>query len=1003
MPTRDELYLAYRHAKATIFFERRGVGLLDLARFERDLPSRLDALATTLSENDGWFDGLPSGHLWITPKRLRSPDPDLFCSDATNVTRIGPVRTSADLDVQVRYIPSPECAIVEVLFLWRFGPVLQSLLSLNAIGYRLDLRHDRLIPTRRWLFEYWPRRYEEFRRAPIDAALRELTKNGAVLVLSADLADFYDTIDPAFLLSRDFVGELQSSHHEIDLTEYHRAASSLLRLYTHFRRLAVHRTGLQWETGIPIGCLTSRLVANLALATLDRSIEDREQTRCYRRYVDDFVIVASTDDSDPGDLDHVISTYIPHIEVTTGVFQFKSNELLRHGSKLTIQKAKCRAHHLIGTPGRDFLLAIRNDFGRLVSEGRAFLDPSVLAESTFQNIVRAGALGRPLTVLRDVDRPQLEHFALSTRLRTLERVSVLVDNEQAGNLVQSALTEVLRFLEGDGNWVEHLEAALRMLRLAIRAGDWKDARRLIAYMDALWGDTRRLRDSAQRLYHRGREIRNSLAWVALRNYLHTRRIEAICSVLRPPKHGLTELQKWLGSDGVIERTRVVRWQAFVRRARLLAATDLRAFDREDDAFGPNRYDTHPGNTEFGHDDAALNQRLNDVRQFVDICNTRRDLPWAIGAYSLFLCTRPPSYFDVARRWLYRSESTGFRSDIFEQLLRVVNAIRGTRYADPVGGVIDERTVRIPYGPPDSQRSVGDPRLILGNLVSTPDGFRGSASPVNGSTVGRPVLTVARLRGVAHIIDATSRLARREPARRNLLVLPELSLPRAWLRPIANYVARWELFSLIAGLEYLHHPTRPWVVNQVWITMPGSWQTAAAWPWTKVHPARIEAEQLREHDVRFPPAPGGMSLRRAVVDSPYGLVSVLICSELIEAARISDLVGRVELVAVPSWNQDTASYDHLIQSAGVQLNAIIAVANNGEFSDCRAWAPMTDRWRRDLCRLIERDEDDIVFADIPLASLRAFRRTALSGLRRATAVGRTEERPEWRPLPPYWPS
>ena len=125
--------------------------------------------------------------------------------------------------------------------------------------------------------------------------------------------------------------------------------------------------------------------------------------------------------------------------------------------------------------------------------------------------------------------------------------------------------------------------------------------------------------------------------------------------------------------------------------------------------------------------------------------------------------------------------------------------------------------------------------------------------------------------------------------------------------------------------------------------------------------------------------------------------------MIEAARISDLVGRVELVAVPSWNQDTASYDHLIQSAGVQLNAIIAVANNGEFSDCRAWAPMTDRWRRDLCRLIERDEDDIVFADIPLASLRAFRRTALSGLRRATAVGRTEERPEWRPLPPYWPS
>lgn len=431
MPTPDELFLAYRQAKTTLFFERRGVGLLDLARFERHLPNRLDALATALSPNNTWFDNLPPGNLWITPKKLRSPHPDLFRPDAPNVTRIGPLRPSADLDVQVRYIPSPECAIVEVLFLWEFGPALESLLSRNAIGYRLDLRHNRLIPTRRWLFEYWPRRYEEFRTAPIDAALRAIRKNGAALVLSADLADFYDTIDPSFLISPAFLQELHSSLHEVDLPAYQRAASSLLRLYSTFRHLAARRTGLPWPTGIPIGCLTSRLVANLALTTLDRAIERHPGTRCYRRYVDDFVIVARTDDSDPGDLDRVITTYIPHVTVQAGAFQLKGHELLRHGSKLTIQRAKCRAHHLIGTPGRDFLLAIRNDFGRLVSERRAFLDPSVLSESTFQNLVRVGAPGRPLTALRDVDRSRLEHFALSTRLRTLARARFHPCQQQA--------------------------------------------------------------------------------------------------------------------------------------------------------------------------------------------------------------------------------------------------------------------------------------------------------------------------------------------------------------------------------------------------------------------------------------------------------------------------------------------------------------------------------------------------------------------------------------------
>jgi len=110
--------------------------------------------------------------------------------------------------------------------------------------------------------------------------------------------------------------------------------------------------------------------------------------------------------------------------------------------------------------------------------------------------------------------------------------------------------------------------------------------------------------------------------------------------------------------------------------------------------------------------------------------------------------------------------------------------------------------------------------------------------------------------------------------------------------------------------------------------------------------------------------------RTVVRTDFGNLSVLICSELLESQRVADLLGRVELVLVPSWNTDTASYDHLIQSVGMHLHAVIAVANNGHYSDCRAWAPRQLRWQRDLCRLIERDVNSIVTVDVPLGSLRA---------------------------------
>jgi hypothetical protein len=197
------------------------------------------------------------------------------------------------------------------------------------------------------------------------------------------------------------------------------------------------------------------------------------------------------------------------------------------------------------------------------------------------------------------------------------------------------------------------------------------------------------------------------------------------------------------------------------------------------------------------------------------------------------------------------------------------------------------------------------------------------------------------------------------------------------------------FGLVAGLEYRHDPRHPYVHNQVFAVLPGPYSSVATWPWTKRLPAREEGRWLAslKPAVSFSPSPA-RSLPRTVVKSAWGSLSVLICSELIEARRIADLLGRVNVVLCPAWNTDTSSYDHLIQSVGFQLHSFVAIANNGHYSDCRAWAPRTRRWERDLCRLIERDVDDVVHVDIPLSELVAFHNGLPSDA--------------WRPLPPDWP-
>ena len=223
----------------------------------------------------------------------------------------------------------------------------------------------------------------------------------------------------------------------------------------------------------------------------------------------------------------------------------------------------------------------------------------------------------------------------------------------------------------------------------------------------------------------------------------------------------------------------------------------------------------------------------------------------------------------------------------------------------------------------------------------------------------------------------------------VLVLPELSLPRRWFRTVSNHVVRLGRFGLVAGLEYLHDPKHHQVSNQVFAVLPGPFSSAATWPWTKRLPAREERRLLAKLKpaVSFPVAPSN-NLPRTVVKSAWGSLSVLICSELIEARRVADLLGRVDVVLCPAWNADASSYDHLIQSVGFQLHSIVAIANNGHYSDCRAWAPRSERWERDLCRLIERDVDDVVHVDVPLAELVAFHKgSPVKG---------------WRPLPPDWP-
>lgn len=121
---------------------------------------------------------------------------------------------------------------------------------------------------------------------------------------------------------------------------------------------------------------------------------------------------------------------------------------------------------------------------------------------------------------------------------------------------------------------------------------------------------------------------------------------------------------------------------------------------------------------------------------------------------------------------------------------------------------------------------------------------------------------------------------------------------------------------------------------------------------------------------------------------------LICSELLEVDTRARLLGQVDLLLVPSWNTDTTSFEALVQSASLELHSFVAVANNGNYSDCRVRGPYADPWRRDASRLICRGHNETVVTDLPLGQLRRYRNNPTQ-----YEIDRTPSWPRWKPTPP----
>ncbi|WP_437505452.1 hypothetical protein [Sorangium sp. So ce1099] len=981
----SDLLLAYRQAKFALTEERLSVGLVNLATFENGLNKNMRQLSLALSSGGG-FGNVPLGEVWLSPKSV-SYERDARPVDVVAIAEPLQTQRLSEVHVRCHLQPSIEFSIAEILWTWRYGSALDGLLSRHCVANRVQ--RDRAGNPDRWtrrLFQFWKLKYRRFQDDGLAAARKLLEQRGYGALVTFDIRSYYDNIDPSFLLSEPFLASLRPRLSDADRDAYVADTSGLLLKYAEYQTAAEHLLGiLMLGRGIPIGALSSRLVANLALAPLDEHIARKATVYHYARWVDDLVVVLDNVAAREG-LDAITEELLPlERPKVPGSLWLNATGMQRFNSHFEINRAKARIYWLEGLAGTDFLKVIKADLDAIVSEQNAFGGGVSRKEGTKSLLAMAGLRGDDgPEAFQGIDEVRIRRFASSVLIsKELEVLGLLAPDKVPEN---DSLHALVRVLAREQRWTAFLDILLRILSVGVASRDEILANSSLELLHRWAREVERLEQNPS---WGGRSIGVS-ALVHVSRFLHARAVEAVCRALPLDQRELKR-PKTL-SPMLTTASHTTGYAKLLKSAKQLLLADLRLFEQEVEFQVGSvriRRTTMKGIRSL-ITGTKLEGRLRLVDRFLRASRSISDNVYGLGASALrvFLMTRPPSVFDISIRWNQAHPNSPVPP------VKVVNAVRGTNYSSEMARWLasGDKGGHLSFPSDGSSEPDAPVRIALVNLFTSNDWFDAAAR-------GTPATSRSRLRAFEQVVNKARSLRRQ--GERLLVLFPELSVPRQWLRSLATRLITDQI-AFVAGLEYNRLGST--VANEAVAVLPGDFFRVGVGIWRKVTPAvGEEARFLRSNGLTFASAihlPGART-----VSSPWGAFSVLICSELLEVSARARLPGRVDYVLVPSWNRDRFTFEYLAQAAVLDLHAYVAIANNAAYSDCRIRGPYKEDYRRDVCRLIDRNVNSVISGVPEILALRRFQSASsvsipvdASGLAGSEGSGEPENT-VFKPIPP----
>lgn len=961
-----DLGIAYRKAKVDLYYSSNAT-LSTIADYESNLAENLQALQTQLnSDEEGWFESVSFlGGWYLAPKSIKShEDPAVanglkFSSPVDEWKHLCALAVGGDkkpnAEFRLMAHVSLDFHVLSALWMLKVGCRYDQNLTASAYGNRLRRGQNGDVNSLS-LGSFMPylKPFRDWRDKGVEVMQTSLARGKNIAALTADVSSFYHELNPHFMLDEGF--------NQLFNFELSKDEKKLHRLFINALIAWAKNTPLR--KGLPVGLPASAVVANMALIELDQLIEQQVVPLYYGRYVDDILLVMENG----ADFQSTRALWQWLFDRSDGKLDWVDNEqkeIQFHPeylgkSLIRFANNKNKVFLLSGETGLTLVDAIAQQIHQRASEWRALPNLPASASQVSTDLVTATQSdGEAADNLRKTDVLTMRRSGFAIKLRDFEAYERDLSPQAWQKHRYAFYRAFIHHVLVLPYFFDLSQYLPRVVRLAVACEDFEQLHQILQALKFICKTVEEHCDVSIKaapeddLPDRSELVEN---W---QNQLWLTILESIMAAFPPrlSKEGKSAWKVHMEDFYPSSLSAVMAWSLSISTFQNNQAR-LFSFDL---AHQPFRFVGLPREMVAQRGIPAKKTILTIDKPDELLPDEIVDGVSKLASWIKLSKTTLPHGLLFATRPINMAELFVVAKDPFDEMNKqslesVVLATRGFILNEKMPQRNRQGVLNIPNGDiPQTHYSIA--------VSSWETDYKSWVASVSRD----PDPDINRYQRLTRLVNSVIS----QPKDARYFILPELALPAHWFMRFAHKL-QGRGISFIAGIEYLH-TTKSRVHNQVWVALT---HNGLGFPSIMIYRQDKQRPALREEqDLKFI-AGRALSPEKTwktpqVIQHGDFRFATLVCSELTNISYRAVLRGQVDALFVPEWNQDTETFNALVESAALDIHAYIIQCNNRQYGDSRIRAPYKDSWMRDLLRVKGGIDDYCVTGKIDVMALRRF--------------------------------